>query len=167
MLFYTQKRVQTFQSHCLSTQQLKKLWLCYFSSSAATAATAHSPKTQVECIISKWKKSSKRPFFLLCLSRSASMHVQLLVKVNYNMMITTTSIVGTYHHHINLKWNSLGHNQMRKRGHTIKKKGSHFFNSFLSSLKYSVAIIVCTTFLEDFFFIPYTMPIIMHCYFIN
>ena len=80
------------------------------------------------------------------------MHVQLLVKVNYNMMITTTSIVGTYHHHINLKWNSLGHNQMRKRGHTIKKKRSHFFNSFLSSLKYSVAIILCTTFLEDFFF---------------
>ena len=96
------------------------------SSVAAAAATAHSPKTQVECIISKWKKSSKRPFFLLCLSRSASMHVQLLVKVNYNMMITTTSIVGTYHHHINLKWNSLGHNQMRKRGHTIKKKVTFF-----------------------------------------
>ena len=92
------------------------------------------------------------------------MHVQLLVKVNYNMMITTTSIVGTYHHHINLKWNSLGHNQMRKRGHTIKKKG-HIFSIHFCHL-WNI-LWLCTTFLEDFFFIPYTMPIIMHCYFIN
>ena len=66
------------------------------------------------------------------------MHVQLLVKVNYNMMITTTSIVGTYHHHINLKWNSLGHNQMRKRGHTIKKKG-HIFDRELVIYKFHLS----------------------------
>ena len=50
----------------------------------------------------------ERPFFLLCLSRSASMHVQLLVKVNNNMITTTI---------INFKWNSLG----RKRGSQLKK----------------------------------------------